>query len=303
MQLADLSVGGFTLPQQTVNTSQNEDTPSVDIVEKDFALADATPLPDAQTLVLTENNNTVSSAIDQALHTDIDNNIAALSIQPTDTYLTVADHAKVATEEIAEQLSNITPILPDDPFLNLDNTMKVNPAVAMDMGKTDENETFASVSLDNARKSGFGKVTKETSPQRTAKETLSNILRVDHVSVTMHDTPQAVALDTPNETEPKTKYVFNQETKDIPFEGNVGKNMLRSKDNTPPLSIAPQKYVFNATNDVELSFYGETGKNLAKGKADDTDTPVILRQYVFAANDQETAFSGDVGKRLLLGVK
>lgn len=309
IQLADLGVGGFALPQQTVNTSQNEETTSVDIVEKDFSLADAIPLPDAQTLVLTESNNTVSSAIDQALHTDIDNNIAALSIQPADTHFTVAEQAKIITEDIADTINNITPILPDEndkSFDNIDASLKVNPVVAMDMVKTDEIKTFASVSLDNAKKSGFDKVinVKETEvlSEHTVQNTLPNS-RVVNASLEKLNKPQAVAQDTTTKTEPKTQYVFHQETKDIPFIGHVGKNMLRGKDTTPPLSIAPQKYVFNAANNVELSFYGATGKNLAKGKTDDADAPVLLKQYVFAANDQKNAFSGDVGKRLLLGVK
>jgi len=309
VQLADLGAGGFTLPQQTANTLQNKETTSVDVVEKDFALADATPLPDAQALVLTENNNTVSSAIDQALHSDIDNNVAALSLQPADTHLTVAEQAKIITEDIAKTINNITPILPDENdknFDNIDASLKVNPVVAMDIGKSDEDKTLASVSLDNVKKSGFNKVinVKETGvlPEHITQNTLSD-LNVNNVPVKKANKQQTVTQDTAVNTEPQTQYVFSQETKDIPFVGIVGKNMLRGKEDTFPLSIAPKKYVFDIPNNVELPFYGETGKNLAKGKTDDADAPILLRQYVFAANNQETAFSGDVGKRMFLGVK
>ena len=314
MQLAQIGVGGVALTPQADVASHDEKTNSLDIVDQDFTLeqnTDDKPLPDVQTLVLTENSDAMPSAIEKALNTDIDNNIATISVKAPDTRLTVAEQAKMVTEDIAEQLNNIKPEVRDEvPTYIMDEeqrALKVNPVVAMDIGKSDENETLASVSWDNVKKSGFSKVTdtKEIKPfpQHKTKNTLANILKVDNVSVAMQNTPQEVTLNTSNNEEQNAKYVFHQQTKELSFVGNVGKTMLIGKEDKPALSIVPKKYVFNALNNAELPFYGEACKNMAKGKVQVSDEPVMLNRYVFAANDSETTFSGDVGKRMFLGVK
>jgi hypothetical protein len=297
-------------------------TVMADIVEKDFisdVIGDTIldghdeneSLPDANTLLLTMQSDVMPSAIEQALHSDIDNNVVSLSVSAPDNHITVAEQTKIATEDIANQVTTMQPQPSAEPEKSEDSSinLKVNPVVAMGMGKLQNAET--SIVLDKQKKSGFKKAAAIKHRQTDEKLPTAREETVDKALISMLNSENNkkrkikpfIIENEPSVADEPVKYVFLSQNSSLAFSGNVGKNMHAKQYLVSNNGGWHNQYVFDIRNHGASALQGEVGKRILRGRSPILNTSDKTNQYLFASNGKDAVFSGNVSKSLLLGVK
>ena len=170
---------------------------------------------------------------------------------------------------------------------NNSNTLKINPVIAMNIGKTDLVDIDIKSSLASHKRKGF-----HFKKDATKEE----------------DIKVSIDENTVNEDKIKEKLEPKKEKQFLRFFANSNDNFTRNIDVKTSNIVAEYKkelqhkhYVF--TNASTISGSGEVGKYILRGKNE--YKPIKNNnKYIFAANNvDKITLSGSVGKKIALSVK
>ena len=285
------------------------------ILLEDTAVLAPTTTPIVPSLQLVSESNATPSALSHAMQQDIDNNLTITASTLTDTDLSIAKHTQLATEDIALRIEDIKSqaqeMVNEDENIRAINPQKVNPVIAMDMGKNEIIENSLEVVV-RRKKMPFKKMepaidepantdVKANTPQQNTNNMLAHILETKDASPTILSLEDSVSVSNPQTT---SKYVFATKENSLyrPVGGTVGKNMLLHKKISSLTQHAPNQYIFPA-NSSQTNASGLVQKNIKRGQEHYVIRPNIGHQYVFAASSYIPSVHGEVGKNMSLNVK
>lgn len=167
---------------------------------------------------------------------------------------------------------------------NISETMKINPVIALNIGKGFEDATIVPQMNDNVIK-----MVDSTFKRKDVANIVKSLNKPYNVANTFSRTDNEASLML---VASSSAYDIDTNTRGLT--SNIVKNDVKP-------SVAPKnRYLFPANNDIKTS--GISAKSIYRNKLKQNTAPKA-NKYLFAMNDNVTKYSGDLGQIAFLTVK